>query len=432
MTYEDAINFLYNATPQFQKIGAAAYKPGLATTHTLDDAFGNPHNFFKSIHIAGTNGKGSTSHTIASILQEHGYKVGLYTSPHLLDFRERIRVNGEKISEDAVINFINSYNSKHLSLSPSFFELTTIMAFDYFKSQNVDYAVIEVGLGGRLDCTNIITPILSVITNISKDHIAQLGNTLESIAKEKAGIIKASIPVVIGEAEGNIKAIFKSTAKERKTEIIFAQENSAIIKSIEDKNTSLLYDTVFGHISSPLTGSYQKPNMLTILTAIKRIKDAGVIISDDAIVRGCENVIKNTHLMGRWVTLSTNPTIIADTGHNVGGWQYLSKQLSDITLKQKLYVIIGFVSDKDVNAILDLMPHNAEYIFTQASVPRAMDSRKLSDIANSHGITGQVTSNVTEAIKTAITLANEKDFIFIGGSTFVVADALSYFDSSKK
>lgn len=432
MTYEDAINFLYNATPQFQKIGAAAYKPGLDTTHILDDAFGNCHRAFKSVHIAGTNGKGSTSHAIASVLQEQGYKVGLYTSPHLLDFRERIRVNGEKISKDAVIDFINRYNSKHLDLSPSFFELTTIMAFDYFKSQNVDYAVIEVGLGGRLDCTNIITPILSVITNISKDHIAQLGNTLESIAKEKAGIIKTSVPVVIGEAEGNIKTIFEETAKEKNTEIIFAQENNSIIKCIEDKDNSLLYDTVFGSISSPLTGSYQKPNMLTILTAIKKLREIGVNISNESILYGCEDVITNTHLMGRWFTLSNNPTIIADTGHNVGGWKYLSKQLSDIVQKHRLFIIIGFVSDKDVNAIFELMPHDAEYIFTRASVPRAMDTNTLYGIANRHGLSGLLTQNVTEAIESAKKTANDDDVIFIGGSTFVVADALSYFDSLKK
>ncbi len=429
MTYEDAINFLYNATPQFQKIGAAAYKPGLDTTHILDDAFGNCHRAFKSVHVAGTNGKGSTSHTIASVLQEQGYKVGLYTSPHLIDFRERIRVNGEKISKDAVIDFINRYNSKHLDLSPSFFELTTIMAFDYFKSQNVDYAVIEVGLGGRLDCTNIITPILSVITNISKDHIAQLGNTLDSIAKEKAGIIKISVPVVIGEAEGNIKTIFEQTAKEKNTEITFAQENNSIIKCIEDKDNSLLYNTAFGRISSPLTGSYQKPNMLTILTAIKKLRDIGINISNESILHGCENVIANTHLMGRWLTLSKNPTVIADTGHNIGGWKYLSKQLSDIAKKQRLFIIIGFVSDKDVNAIFELVPHNAKYIFTRASVPRAMDTNTLYGIANSHGLSGLLTSNVTEAIELAKKTANDNDVIFIGGSTFVVADALSYFDS---
>lgn len=429
MTYEDAINFLYNATPQFQKIGAAAYKPGLDTTHILDDAFGNCHRAFKSVHVAGTNGKGSTSHTIASVLQEQGYKVGLYTSPHLIDFRERIRVNGEKISKDAIIDFINRYNSKHLDLSPSFFELTTIMAFDYFKSQNVDYAVIEVGLGGRLDCTNIITPILSVITNISKDHIAQLGNTLDSIAKEKAGIIKISVPVVIGEAEGNIKTIFEQTAKEKNTEITFAQENNSIIKCIEDKDNSLLYNTAFGRISSPLTGSYQKPNMLTILTAIKKLRDIGINISNESILHGCENVIANTHLMGRWLTLSQNPTVIADTGHNIGGWKYLSKQLSDIAKKQRLFIIIGFVSDKDVNAIFELVPHNAKYIFTRASVPRAMDTNTLYGIANSHGLSGLLTSNVTEAIELAKKTANDNDVIFIGGSTFVVADALSYFDS---
>lgn len=427
MTYEEAINFLYNATPQFQQIGAAAYKPGLDTTIALDNAFGNPHHMFMTIHVGGTNGKGSVSHTLASILQEQGYKTGLYTSPHLVDFRERIRVNGEKISHAAVIDFLERYQALDLGFSPSFFELTTIMAFDYFKAQNVDIAVIEVGLGGRLDCTNIISPILSVITNISKDHTAQLGNTLESIAEEKAGIIKPNVPAVIGEAEGLIRReVFEKKATSVAAPILFAQDEM-LINSIESHPTSIAYNTIYGRIISPLAGIYQQKNMQTILATIKLLSETKLHLTDKSVANGISNVIKNTHLTGRWMTLASTPTIIADTGHNIGGWEYLSTQLLEICNNETLRIIIGFVSDKDVDSILHLMPRHAIYYLTQASVKRAMDVETLANKFAAGGIYGKRFSSVESAIKAAIEDSNQKGTIFIGGSTFVVADAIDFF-----
>ncbi|MGM9844588.1 MAG: bifunctional folylpolyglutamate synthase/dihydrofolate synthase [Muribaculaceae bacterium] len=429
MTYAEAIEYLYNATPQFQQIGAAAYKPGLDTTIALDNAFGNCHRAYKTIHVGGTNGKGSTSHTIASILQEQGFRVGLYTSPHLIDFRERIRVNGEMISETAVIDFLERYKAMNLDFSPSFFELTTIMAFEYFKKQNVDYAVIEVGLGGRLDCTNIISPILSVITNISKDHVAQLGNTLESIAKEKAGIIKHGVPVVIGEAEGIIREIFENKAAEVGTQISFAEDDLHIISEIMDFGSFIEYKTEFGIIKSPLSGSCQRKNMRTILCAINTLINNGLKINNKSILDGCEKVVTNTHLMGRWMTVSHNPKIITDTGHNIGGWRYLSKQLAEISDKCKLWIVLGFVSDKDVDSILALLPKNANYLFTRASVPRAMPSEMLKAKAETYGISGESFGSVNDAVEVAKSRASNEDVIFVGGSTFVVADLLSMLNS---
>ncbi|MGM9847085.1 MAG: bifunctional folylpolyglutamate synthase/dihydrofolate synthase [Muribaculaceae bacterium] len=429
MTYEEAIDFLYNATPQFQQIGAAAYKPGLDTTIKLDNAFGNPHKSFKSIHIGGTNGKGSTSHTLASILMEQGYKVGLYTSPHLIDFRERIRVNGEMISKESVIDFLQRYLKMNVGLKTSFFELTTIMAFDYFKSQNVDYAVIEVGLGGRLDCTNIITPVLSVITNISKDHVAQLGNTLESIAKEKAGIIKPGIPVVIGEADGSIKEIFSNKAAEQRAPIYFAQEDKNLICEYAVSSDSISYKTVYGNVNSPLCGICQLKNTNTILKAVKTLKSCNLEIKPEAIIKGFEKVICNTHLMGRWMKILQKPTIIADTGHNIGGWEYISEQLNNISQKTNLKMIIGFVSDKDVDSIMHLMPRNASYFITHASVKRAMPTSILAEKFRNSGISCKVFESVKEAIEQAQKESSENDVIFIGGSTFIVADALQVFQN---
>ena len=427
MTYKEAIEYLYNATPQFQQIGAAAYKPGLETTIRLDNAFGNPHKSFKCIHVGGTNGKGSTSHTLASILQEQGYKVGLYTSPHLIDFRERIRGNGEMISEEYVIDFLNRYLNLKANLHPSFFELTTIMAFDYFKSQKVDIAVIEVGLGGRLDCTNIITPILSIITNISKDHIAQLGNTLECIATEKAGIIKPNVPIVIGEAEENIKQIFSSKASEVKAPIFFAQEDTKLIIESSLSFDKISYKTAYGDFESPLCGICQLKNTQTILKAIKVLDSNGLSLNIKAIVKGFENVIYNTHLMGRWCTLSKQPTIIADTGHNIGGWGYISKQLCEISQSSNLIMIIGFVNDKDVDSIMHLMPKNATYFITQASVKRAMPANVLAEKFQYFGIDCKVCNTVEESINEAHKITSKDDIIFIGGSTFIVADALQLF-----
>ncbi len=424
MTYEQSLDFLYNSLPMFQRIGGAAYKPGLGTSMSLDDLFGNPHKTFKSIHIAGTNGKGSTSHLIASILQLSGYKVGLYTSPHLVDFRERIRVNGKMISKEAVTDFVNRYLGMKFDGSPSFFELTMIMAFDYFRSCNVDYAVIEVGLGGRLDSTNIITPVLSVITNISFDHTQFLGNTLPQIASEKAGIIKPGTPVVIGEDSPEIHDIFVQKAKIEGAPITFAEDRPAIT-GFERKDDLLYIDTTgYGTIIDELSGECQIKNANTVLTAVDRLKQLGVNITRDAILNGFRNVCEVSGLMGRWMIVGHAPRVVCDTGHNVGGIKYIVDQLEKESYTT-LHIIIGFVNDKDISHILDMMPHNAVYYFTQASVTRALDCKALAEIAHEKGLTGNSYHTVKEAYEAAMKKCTEQDMIYVGGSTFIVADFLT-------
>lgn len=418
-TYQETLEYLYNATPQFQKIGAAAYKPGLETARQLDEAFGNPHTLYPCIHIAGTNGKGSTASTLAAILQSAGYRVGLYTSPHLVDFRERIRVNGEMISREDVIDFVNRYRAMHIDCQPSFFELTTIMAFDYFASQKVDVAVIETGLGGRLDTTNIITPILSVITNISLDHVAQLGNSLLSIASEKAGIIKPGVPVVIGEADGDIATLFRERAASLNSPVTFAQ-TASLWQSVSYHDSFNLYSgTPYGNIEGELTGECQTHNAATILTAVTRLNNR-FIIQDDAIKAGFEHVTSLTGLRGRWTMISREPLTVCDTGHNIGGWQYSSKRLAD--MPRPLSMVIGFVSDKDVDHILPLMPKDADYFFTQASIPRAMPAEEVMRKASVYGLRGKTVADVKQAVAEARLATPATGSIFIGGSTFVVAE----------
>lgn len=406
MTYKETIEYLFNSTPVFEHVGASAYKPGLQTTEILDAHYGHPHKNFKTIHIAGTNGKGSVSHSLASILQEAGYKVGLYTSPHLIDFRERIRVNGIPVSEEYVIRFVEDFkhlNSKRIHhLSPSFFELTTALAFKYFADEKIDIAVIEVGLGGRLDCTNIITPILSVITNISFDHTQFLGNTLAQIASEKAGIIKHQVPVVIGETTKETRPVFENKAKEMDAPIFFAEEI--------DRSECDQYDF-------ELKGSYQKKNLRTILCAMKRLS----FIHPEHIQKGLTNVCKNTGLMGRWQTLSTNPLIICDTGHNVGGWKYLAPQISSVPC-DRLHIVFGMVDDKDIRNVLSMLPKNAVYYFTQANNHRAIPALQVGELAKEYGLSGNTYPTVAQAYEEAKSSASEKDFIFIGGSSYIVAD----------
>ena len=410
MTYKETIEYLFNSTPVFEHVGASAYKPGLQTTEILDAHYGHPHKNFKTIHIAGTNGKGSVSHSLASILQEAGYKVGLYTSPHLIDFRERIRVNGIPVSEEYVIRFVEDFkhlNSKRIHpLSPSFFELTTALAFKYFAEEKIDIAVIEVGLGGRLDCTNIITPILSVITNISFDHTQFLGNTLAQIASEKAGIIKHQVPVVIGETTKETRPVFENKAKEMDAPIFFAEE---INRSECDQ-----YDF-------ELKGSYQKKNLRTILCAMKRLP----FIHPEHIQKGLTNVCKNTGLMGRWQTLSTNPLIICDTGHNVGGWKYLAPQISSVPC-DRLHIVFGMVDDKDIRNVLSMLPKNAVYYFTQANNHRAIPAQQVGELAKEYGLSGNTYPTVAQAYEEAKSSASENDFIFIGGSSYIVADLLCH------
>ena len=424
LTYDNAIDFLYTQIPMFQRMGANAYKPGLDTSIALDKAFGNPHSRFPSIHIAGTNGKGSTAHTLAAILQSAGYKVGLYTSPHLVDFRERIRINGEMISHSAVVDFVNRYRALQLDCQPSFFELTMTMAFEYFAKEKIDIAVIETGLGGRLDSTNIISPILSIITNISFDHTAFLGDTLTAIASEKAGIIKRNTPVVVGEASGDVKQLFLDKSIEMNSPIKFADENKAFSSAELTPDGYLYHNTPFGNITGELTGECQQKNTATILSAIEQLRLIGWEITPDAVKQGFANVCNLTGLAGRWMELQQSPRVVCDTGHNVGGWEYLSRQLSQV--EGKLHMVIGFVNDKDISHILDLMPHNATYYFTRAEIPRALSADEVKAIALAKGLKGEAYATVAEAYQKAIVSASATDTIFIGGSTFVVADLLSH------
>lgn len=426
MTYQEATTYLFTAAPLFQNIGAGAYKEGLSNTHLLDEHFGHPHRNYRTIHVGGTNGKGSTSHTLAAILQSQGYRVGLYTSPHLVDFRERIRVDGEMIPEQRVIDFVENERSFFEPLHPSFFELATALAFQYFAEEKVDVAVIEVGLGGRLDCTNIIQPDLSIITNISFDHIQFLGNTLPKIAFEKAGIIKHNVPVVIGEAgDKEVRAVFEKEAQKVETEVFFAEEDDELTDFTLSPKEGYSYNTKsYGKLHGQLSGYCQEKNIRTILAAIKVLNRQGYNIGTDAVKKGLANVCQLTGLMGRWQTICGQPLTICDTGHNVGGMQYITKQLQE-TPHEKLHIIIGMVNDKDVNTVLSMLPKDAVYYFTQASVKRAMPAKEFAQIAQKHDLRGRCFENVASAYNAAKKKAGKNDLIFIGGSTFIVADMLN-------
>ena len=431
MNYQETIDYLFNVTPLFQNIGKDAYKEGLDNTIILDNHFNNPHKKFRTIHIAGTNGKGSCSHTIAAILQLAGYKTGLYTSPHLIDFSERIKVNGEPIEKEFVIDFVKQNKDFFEPLHPSFFELTTAMAFLYFAEKKVDVAVIEVGLGGRLDCTNIITPDLSIITNISFDHTQFLGNTLKDIAKEKAGIIKEKKPVIIGEYTPETKTVFEDKAKSTNSDIIFAEDNKLINGYKQTENGLLLYKSdKIKDLYGELNGLYQVKNTNTILNAVYKLIELGYNIDETNIKNGFRNVCHLTGLMGRWQKLEENPTIICDTGHNIGGMKYIVEQLSRMKY-DKLHIIIGMVNDKDINGVISLLPKNAKYYFTQASVKRALPAEQVKKIANNHGLKGEAYSSVEKALTIAKNNAKENDLIFIGGSTFIVADLIVLYKSHK-
>lgn len=427
MNYEQAVEWLYEATPQFQRIGAAAYKPGLDTARRLAEIYGNPQSRFKTIHIAGTNGKGSTAHSIAAILQSEGYKVGLYTSPHLIDFRERIRIDGEMIDRDSVADFVNRWRECGFDLSPSFFELTTIMAFDWFARSEIDIAVIETGLGGRLDTTNIISPILSVITNISKDHTAQLGKTLALIAAEKGGIIKPGIPVLVGNTDGEgVREVLADMAQANHAPF-FTPADFPGVKLIGAKEGLRIYDSQrYGEIGYSLTGDYQDENIATVLAAIELLRTkCDIAVSDEAVKVGLVEVQALTGLAGRWMTLSEHPRIICDTGHNEGAWRQIGQTLD--AMGDRLAMVIGFVNDKDVSTIMSMMPRRARYYFTQASVPRAMSVGRLSQIAGDNGLDGELFPDVQSAVNAAIAwaTADPSRTVFVGGSTFVVADLLA-------
>ncbi len=411
MTYAETIDYLYHVAPAFEKVGAEGYKEGLTTTRTLDAHFGHPHQHYKSIHIAGTNGKGSCAHTLAAILQAQGYRVGLYTSPHLVSFTERIRVNGVPIAQERVVAFVAHERAFFEPLKPSFFELTTALALLYFAEQHVDIAVIEVGMGGRLDCTNIIRPILSIITNISLDHTQFLGATLPLIAREKAGIIKAGVPCLIGEDHPATRPVFEQVAREEGAPLHFAQHHD---------------DSA---VAFQLKGSYQRANRDTILSAVALLRE-GLPISAAAVSDGCAHVCERTGLAGRWQTVRQQPLVICDTGHNLAAWQYLAPQLAALWAQKSdgsnaLRIVFGMVNDKDVHGVLRLLPPSAQYYFCHADSHRAIPSAALAALAAAMGLRGQSYPSVAQAYAAAYSAAAEKDIIFVGGSSYVVGEMLA-------
>jgi len=425
ITYEDTLRYLYDNLPMFQRIGPAALKNDLSNTIALCEALGNPHTKFKSIHVAGTNGKGSTSHMLASILQTAGYKTGLYTSPHLKEFTERIRVNGEEISKAFVIDFVNRIRPVIERIQPSFFEITVAMAFDFFVSEKVDIAVIEVGLGGRLDSTNVIVPLISVITNIGWDHKELLGDTLEKIASEKAGIIKEGVPVVVSERQADVERVFVAKSLALVSKIYFATDNYHVDQKIINGrvvfNVFKCGKLIIKEIDLPLQGFYQSKNIPGVLQSIDILREMNWQISDDHVQRGLLFVISQTGLKGRWQILGSSPMKVCDTAHNPDGIKEVVQQIKALTY-DSLYIVIGMVKDKDISTVLQLLPHDAYYYFCQANIPRAMEAELLAEKAAAFGLRGEVIRNVNEAIREAERKATGDDVIFIGGSTFVVAE----------
>lgn len=432
MTYKETLHYMYSQLPMFQRIGSAAYKADLNNTIAICNLLDNPQNKFKAVHIAGTNGKGSTSHMLAAILQQAGYKVGLYTSPHLKDFRERIQINGQFISKSFVTNFIGTYKAGFEKIQPSFFEMTVGMAFQYFAHKRVDIAIIETGLGGRLDSTNVITPLVSVITNISMDHTNLLGNTLKKIATEKAGIIKPDIPVVIGETQEETENVFKLAAKKNNAPIHFADKLYACKKlqhvSIQGKSylNCIVYrqdKVIHKQLYCELNGTYQRKNIPTVLTTCEQLTALGFRLTTAAIRKGIKTVIAQTNLYGRWQTLNKRPLIIADTGHNEAGITEVVRQLKQ-TSYAHLHIVLGMVNDKDITSILKLLPKKANYYFCKANIPRGLNAETLQTQAAKAGLSGKVCGSVKNALKQARAAATKSDLIFIGGSTFVVAEAI--------
>jgi len=403
MNYQETLDYLFSKLPMYQRQGVAAYKADIGNIVAASKYLRNPHTQFKSIHIAGTNGKGSTAHMLTSVLQEAGYKVGLYTSPHLKDFKERIKINGEKISENSVIKFVDQHKIAFENICISFFEFTVAMAFDYFAKEKVDIAIIETGLGGRLDSTNIIKPELSIITNIGIDHTNLLGNTIEKIAAEKAGIIKENTPIIIGRKQKETNTIFQNIAKE--------------------KNAHLIYTNPQQNYVTDLKGEYQKENINTTIAAIEQLLEQGWVINRSNIEQGLLKTITNTQLLGRWQTLSKSPDIICDTGHNEDGIKQISKQLKNTKFEQ-LHFVFGTVNDKNLDSILSHLPKNACYYFCQADIVRAMNAQELKNKAKAFNLNGDAFTSVKQALDNAKGCANKDDLIFIGGSTFIVAEVL--------
>jgi len=413
----------------FHRDGKVAYKANLDNTFALDKYFNHPHEKFKTVHVAGTNGKGSVSHLLAAVLQEAGYQTGLFTSPHLKDFRERIRVNGLMITEEEVSEFIQNHKQIIEKIQPSFFELTTLMAFEHFRSHEVNFAIIETGLGGRLDSTNIIKPRLSVITNISWDHSDLLGDSLEKIAGEKAGIIKQRVPVIVGEFQNELSYVFEYKANEMLSELVFADKVYKINDSIQTSDMMQMFRVekfkkpIFEDLKTPLLGLYQKKNTATVLSSIDVLKNKGLQINDNNIYRGFRNVINSTGLQGRWQVLSQNPLTICDIGHNESGIKLVVEQLRKIKYN-KLHIVFGMSADKDVKKILPLLPKEAVYYFTKANISRAKSEKELQKAALEFSLNGNCFFSVREAFETAKNNAKSDDVIFAGGSTFVVAEVI--------
>ena len=428
MNYQETLSYLYDQLPMFTRIGSAAIKKDLTNTLALCKALGNPQTKFKTIHVAGTNGKGSTSHMLASILQEAGYKTGLYTSPHLTDFRERIRINGNMISEQKVIDFVAQHQELFESVKPSFFEWTVALCFQHFADEKVDIAIIETGLGGRLDSTNIIEPVLSVITNIGWDHTDLLGDTLSKIAFEKAGIIKEKTPIVIGEYQEETFPVFKEKSKLSESELILAMQkvnvlyfNSSINHAAFD--VQFQFGLYWKNVYSDLTGIYQEKNIRTVLACLEPMRKVGFLINEQHLRDGLSFVKKNTGLLGRWQILNKQPLTICDTGHNINGIAYVLEQIGQQNFEH-LHFVIGMVKDKDIVKILALLPVNATYYFTKANIPRALSELDLQAQASNFQLKGKTYPSVKEAIAAANNAASKNDLIFIGGSTFVVAEAI--------
>ena len=419
--FADVLRYLYSTLPMYQRVGASAFKKDLTNTLALCQALDNPHTRFKSIHVAGTNGKGSSSHMLASILQEAGYKTGLYTSPHLKSFTERIRINGKEVPEAFVIDFVKRMRNRIDRIKPSFFETTVAMAFDYFAQQQVDIAVIEVGLGGRFDSTNVITPVVSLITNIGYDHTDMLGETLEQIAFEKAGIIKSGVPVVISERQEKTTPVFLQRAAECHAPVFFAQDDYQITQNEKGYEIRKNGNARFTHIHLPLGGKYQIKNLCGVIKVTEVLSLGGFRLSEQHICNGLEKVVVNTSLKGRWQTLNRNPLIICDTAHNAEGMAEVVNQLEAIA-HSRLFIVLGMVKDKDHEKILSLLPPRATYFFCQASIPRALAAQELAQKAAHHGLAGEVVPDVNRAIAFAREKATPNDLIFIGGSTFVVAE----------
>lgn len=428
MNYEETINYLFTFLPMFQRIGAAAYKADLSNTIALMEALDNPQNKFKSIHVAGTNGKGSTSHLLASLLREKGLKVGLHTSPHLKDFRERIRVNGVMVEKDWVVDFVEKNKSIIEEIQPSFFETAVAMAFKYFEEEKVDIAIIEVGMGGRLDSTNVLSPLLSIITNISFDHTQFLGKDLASIATEKAGIIKDNTPVVIGQTHQETAPVFIKRAKEHNSKIIFADQIYTVANPLH-KDAKLMVDIykrddlIYEGLVSMLSGNYQLKNIATVICAIEELGKIGYSFSEEEVRKGFLNLQTNAPLMGRWQTLSTNPLTICDTGHNEDGLSYVIEQINQ-TPHNNLHFVLGMVNDKDVDKVLSMLPKQAHYYLCKADIPRGLDVELLEEKTKEAGLTYSTYNSVKEALSAAQKNAKENDLVFVGGSTFTVAEVV--------